>query len=87
MSFYATQVPIMSVGILHICNLWILRRKIVISSAKNFIFIDFFAVKVDGSAGICKEVFMSTEKSMKMKFSADKVYYNYSQQNRKITNI
>ena len=77
MSFYATQVPIMSVGILHICNLWILRRKIVISSAKNFIFIDFFAVKVDGSAGICKEVFMSTDSCYvvtSFNFNSKKVY-------------
>ena len=32
-------------------------------SAENFIFIDFFAAKVDGSdvnKGICKEVFMDT---------------------------
>ena len=33
-------------GILNICNLWILLRKIVIYLV---IFMDFFAVKVDGS--------------------------------------
>ena len=40
------KVPISCLGILYICNLWILLRK---SSAKNVIFVDFFAVKVDGS--------------------------------------
>ena len=62
-------------------------------SAKNFIFIDFFAIKVDGSdvnPGICKEVScrlipgltslpstLTAKKSMKMKFSADKIYYKF----------
>ena len=52
---FTHKVPTMSVGILHICNLWILLKKIVMS-AENFIFIHFFAVKVDGSdinPGIC----------------------------------
>ena len=63
---------------------------------------DFFAVKVDGSdviAEICKEVFiwipamtslpstLTAKKSMKMTFSSDKIYYNFSQENPKITNI
>ena len=48
-------------------------------SAENFIFIDFFAVKADGSdvyPGICKEVFIycTAKKSMKMNFSANKIY-------------
>ena len=89
----------MSVGILHICNLWILLRKIVI----YFIFIDVFAVKVDGSdvnPGICKEFSyrqisglmsipstLTAKKFMKMKFSADKIYYNFFQENSKITNM
>ena len=49
-------------GILNICNLWILLRKIVkILLDENVIFMDFFAVKVDGSdviVGIRKEVFI-----------------------------
>ena len=39
--------PISCLGILHICNLWIL---------ENFIFVDFFAVKIkesDVNPGIC----------------------------------
>ena len=72
-------------------------------SAENLIFIDIFAVKVDGSdviAGICKEVSIYTDsrydinsvnfnsqKSMKITFSADKIYYNFSQENPKITNM
>ena len=44
------EVYITSVGILNICNLWILLRKILIYSilsAENFIFAAFFAVKVE----------------------------------------
>ena len=55
----------------------------------------------DVNPGICKEVFIYTEsrvdviltsnltakKSMKMTFSSDKIYYNFSQKNPKITNI
>ena len=29
---------------------------------------------------------LTTKKSMKMKFSADKIYYNFSQENSKVTN-
>ena len=46
---------------------------------------DFFAVKVDGNdvnPGI-----KTAKKSMKMTFSSDKIYYNFSQKNPKITNI
>ena len=72
-------------------------------SAVNFIFIDFFAAKVDGSdvnAGICKEFSyrqipgltslpstLTAKKSMKMKFLANKIYYNFFQENPKITNM
>ena len=72
-------------------------------SAENVIFVDFFAVKVDGSdlyPGICKEVFIYTDswvdvnsdnfnskKSTKMTLSADKIHYNFSQENPKITNM
>ena len=48
-------------GILNICNLWILLRKIVIYLVENVIFMDSFAVEVDGNdvnLGICKEVFI-----------------------------
>ena len=64
---------------------------------------DLFAGKVDGSdvlPGICKEVSyreipamtslpstLTAKKSMKMTFSSDKIYYNFSQENPKITNI
>ena len=47
-------------------------------SAENFIFTDFFAVKVDGSdvnPGFCKE--FSEKKSMKMELSVDKIYYKF----------
>ena len=49
----SVKVHMTSVGTLNVCNLWILLRKIV--------FMDFLAVKVDGSevkSGICEEVFM-----------------------------
>ena len=65
-------------------------------STENCTFIDFFAVNVDRSdvkPGIFKGVFICTDswddvtsinfnskKSMKMKFSADKIYYNFSQE-------
>ena len=98
------KVLITSVGILHVCNLWIRLKKIVIYLVgRNFIFIDVFAVKVDGSdvnPGICKEfsyrqipgltslpLTLTAKKSMKMKFSSDKIYYNFFQENPKIANI
>ena len=44
------MVSFRTLGILHICNLRILLRKIVIYlSAENFIFVNLFAVKVNGS--------------------------------------
>ena len=52
------EVHITSVGILNVCNLWILLRKIAIYLV---VFMDFLAVKVDGSdvkSGICEEVLM-----------------------------
>ena len=30
---------------------------------------------------------LTAKKSMKMKFSADKIHYNFSQENQKITNV
>ena len=64
-------------------------------SAENYIFIDFFAVKVDGSDVTMVSVkrfsyrqipwltsFPSTltaKKSMKMKYSADNIHYNFSE--------
>ena len=54
------KVPIQPVGILHICNLWIRLRKIVIYLVGRKLHLHrLFAVKVDGSdvyPGICKEV-------------------------------
>ena len=51
-----------SMRIWNICNLWILLRKIVIYLVgQNGFFMDFSAVKVDGSdviAGICKKAFI-----------------------------
>ena len=63
----------------------------------------FFAVKVDESdviAGISlyenlftdsrydiKSVKFNNEKSMKLTFSSDKIYYNFSQENPKITTM
>ena len=102
---HSLKVSITSVGILHIYNLWILLRKIVIYilSAENFIFIDFFAVKVDGSdvnPGICLyenslqilgltslPSTLTANKSMNMKFSADKIYNIFFRQNSKIANM
>ena len=58
--------------ILNICNLWILLR--------NIIFMDFFAVKVDGSdviPGICKEVFMDRDSRYNItsvNFNSEKVH-------------
>ena len=45
------KVPISCLGILHICNLWILLRKIVIYLVGRKFYLRglFFAVKVDGS--------------------------------------
>ena len=44
------KVPISCLGTLHICNLWILLRKIVIYLVgRKFYLRGFFAVKVDGS--------------------------------------
>ena len=60
---------------------------------------DVFAVKVDGSdviAGICNIEIpamtslpstLTAKKSMKMTFSSNKIYYNFSQENLKITNM
>ena len=50
-NMYASRGPIFkvyitSVGILNVCNLWILLRKIAIYLV---VFMDFLAVKVDGS--------------------------------------
>ena len=40
---HSFKVPITSVGILHICNLWIPLKKIVkYLVGRNFIFVDFF---------------------------------------------
>ena len=75
-----------------------------ILSDENVIFMDFFAVKVDGSdviAGIYKEVFIQRDSRYDITsvnfssekvheddiFSSDKIYYNFSQENPKITNI
>ena len=58
-------------------------------SDENVIFMDFFAVKVDGSdviAGISLYENLFTD-SMEMTFSSDKIYYNFSQENPKITDI
>ena len=56
------KVPITSMGILNICNLWILLRKIVIYLVGRKCHLHGrFAVKVDGNdvnPGICKEVFI-----------------------------
>ena len=141
------KVPIRPVGILHICNLWISLRKIVIYLVGRILNLRglFVAVKVDGSdvnPGICLitpgcfniqtshgfenfkqyrtcvfcsdlkdlhvfSVYMSitacfhyncqipgltslplnltAKKSTKMKFSTDKIYYNFSQTYPKIT--
>ena len=60
--------------ILHICNLWILLRKIVIY------LVDFFAVKVDGSdvyPGICLYENLFTDSWVdvtSVKFNSKKVY-------------
>ena len=53
---------------------------------------DFFAVKVDGSdviAGISlyENIFTDIQYKHFMTFSSDKIYYNFSQENPKITNI
>ena len=99
------KMPIASVGILYICNLWILLKKIVIYilSAEHFIFIDFFAVKVDGSdvnPGIClyekclqmpwvdnTSVKFNSKKVYENEIFGNKIYYNFSEANPKITNM
>ena len=42
--FVYIKVHIATLGILNICNVWILIRK-----TENFILLNFFAVKIDGS--------------------------------------
>ena len=65
--------------------------------------IDFFSIKVDESdvkPGICKQFSyrqipgltslpssLTAKTSMKMKCSVDKIYYNFFQENSKITNM
>ena len=72
-------------------------------SAENFIFIDFFVVKVDGSdvnPGIYLHEnslqipgltslpsTLTAKKSMKIEFSADKIYYNFFQENPNNANM
>ena len=69
-------------------------------SDENVVFMYFFAVKVDGSdvkSGISLhenlftdsrfDVTLTAKKSMKTTFSSDKIYYNFSQKNPKITDI
>ena len=72
-------------------------------SAENFIFIDLVAVKVDGSdvnPGIYLHEnslqipgltslpsALIAKTSMKMKFSADKIYYNFFQENPNNANM
>ena len=59
------KVHIKSIGILNICNLWILLRKILIYLVGRKCHLHgLFAVKVDGNdvnPGICKEVFIYTD--------------------------
>ena len=57
--------------------------------AENFIFMDFFAVfSTHAYFDVTSGNNLDSEKmSMKMKFLADKVYYNFSQDNAKIKNI
>ena len=70
-------------------------------SDENVIFMDFFAVKFDRNvviAGISLYENLFTDprygitsvnfnSEMKMTFSSDKIYYNFSQENPKIANI
>ena len=72
-------------------------------SAENFIFIDFVAVKVDGSdvnPGIYLHEnslqipgltslpsTLTAKKSMKIEFSADKIYYNFFHENPNNANM
>ena len=67
--------------ILNICNLSILLRKIVIYLVgQNGFFMDFSAVKVDGSdviMGICKKAFIWTDSpydTSSVKFNREKVH-------------
>ena len=76
-------------GILNICNLWILLRKIVIYLVGRKCHLHgMFRCKIDGNdviAGI--QSTLPAKKFMKMTSSSDKIYYNSSQENPKITNI
>ena len=95
------KVHIRSMGILNICNRWVLLRKIVIYLVgRKWHPHGLFCVKGDGNdvnPGICKDVFIYTDSwvdvtssnltAKKMTFSSDKIYYNFSQKNPKIRNI
>ena len=96
-AFRDVKVPITSVGILHICKLWILLKKIVIYLVGRKFHLRSLR---DINPGICLyenslqipgltllPSTLTAKKSMKMKCSADKIYYNFFQENPKITNM
>ena len=99
------KVHITSVGILHICNLWIFLKKNCniscqskFSSSQTFLLLKltemtstqesvkrFSYTQIPGLTSHPST--LTAKKSVKMKISADKIYYNFSQENPKITNI
>ena len=89
-------------GILNICNLWILLREIVIytkmSSSWTFSLLKLTEVMSQRESLYMKTSLqiptmtslpstLTAKKFMKMTFSSDKIYYNFSQENLKITKI
>ena len=92
------KVPITFMGILNICNLWILLRKIVIyiscrmKMSSSWIFLLLKLTEITSTQEYVKRFSytqipgfdvtlanLTAKKSMKMTFSADKIYYNFSQ--------
>ena len=93
--YFYIKVRITSMGILNICNLWILLRKIVIycrtkmSSSWTFSLLKLTEVMsqreslyMKTSLQIRAMTSLPSTLSTKMTFSSDKIYYNFSQEKK-----
>ena len=86
------KVRITSMGILNICNLWILLRKIVIHkltevmSQRESLYMKT-SLQIPAMTLLRINSTLTAKKSPQMTFPSDKIYYNFSQENPKITNI
>ena len=97
--YFYIKVRITSMGILNICNLWILLRKIVIycqmkmSSSWTFSLLKltevmpqreslYMKTSLQISAMTSLPSTLTAKKSMKMIFSSDKTYYNFSKEKK-----